>query len=157
MPQVQLTTKQDLDLRNRIVSFFHGFLAMLAGGYHFIQEGAECGAQNTLLQRNVLCFSISYFIYDTIAMAVEGILDTSMIIHHPLCLFGLFIPLYENVSGNFCMLAIFLSEISNPAMHLRHMLRLSGRRYTKAYEIVEVSFISMYIYARIIAIGPIVL
>jgi len=36
MPNTNLTTKQDLDLRNRIVSFFHGFLAMLAGGYHFI-------------------------------------------------------------------------------------------------------------------------
>jgi hypothetical protein len=104
-----------------------------------------------------MIFSLSYFVYDMIAMGIEGILDISMMIHHPLCMIGLLIPMYENVSGNFCMLAIFLSEISNPAMHLRHMLRLSGRRYTKAYEVVEVSFISMYFYARIISIGPIVL
>ena len=89
-------------------------------------------------------------------MWIEGILDKAMMIHHPLCLLGLFIPLYENISGMECMLAIFLSEISNPAMHIRQILRISGRRYTKAYEITEVTFISLYFYARFIAIGPVI-
>jgi hypothetical protein len=151
----EISKKHELDLRNRVVSFVHGFLAMLAGGYHFLQGGAECGETNTELQRMVMVFSLSYFIYDTFAMAAEGILDVSMMIHHPLCLAGLFIPLYENISGNFCMLAIFLSEISNPPMHLRQMLRLTGRRYTKSYEAVEIMFIMMYCYARFVAIGPI--
>ncbi len=52
-------------------------------------------------------------------MYFENILDFAMTIHHPLAIYGLYIPLYENVSGNFAMMAIFISEISNPAMHLR--------------------------------------
>ena len=52
-------------------------------------------------------------------MYFENILDYAMAIHHPLSILGLYIPLYENVSGNFAMMAIFISEISNPAMHLR--------------------------------------
>jgi hypothetical protein len=146
----------NLDLRNRIVSIIHGTSALCAGAYHFIQGGAECGVLNTSLQRAVLCFSLSYFTYDLVCMWIEGILDKAMMIHHPLCLLGLFIPLYENISGMECMLAIFLSEISNPMMHIRQILRISGRRYTKAYEITEVTFISLYFYARFIAIGPVV-
>ena len=146
----------NLDLRNRIVSIIHGTSALGAGAYHFIQGGAECGVLNTSLQRAVLCFSLSYFTYDLVCMWIEGILDKAMMIHHPLCLLGLFIPLYENISGMECMLAIFLSEISNPMMHIRQILRISGRRYTKAYEITEVTFISLYFYARFIAIGPVV-
>jgi hypothetical protein len=54
------------------------------------------------------------------------------------------------------MQAIFLTELSNPPMHVRHLLRLSGRTYTKAYEFVELIFICLYVYARFIAIGPII-
>ena len=90
-------------------------------------------------------------------MIMEGLMDKAMMIHHPLSLFGLILPLYENVQGNFVMQAIFLTELSNPAMHTRHLLRLSGRTYTKLYEFTELIFISLYVFARFIAIGPIML
>ena len=122
----------------------------------FLNQRTECGELNTPYQRNVMIFSFSYFTYDLIAMHFEGLLDTAMTIHHPLCMFGLFLPLYENVSGNFCLMAIFISEISNPPMTMRHMLRLTGRRYTKGYEVAEVSFICLYFYGRFIAGTPIV-
>ena len=99
---------------------------------------------------------MSYFTYDLIGMYFEGLLDIAMSIHHPLCMYGLFLPMYENISGNFCLMAIFVSEISNPAMHTRHLLRLSGRRYTKAYEWTEITFICLYFYGRIIAGMPII-
>ena len=90
-------------------------------------------------------------------MYFENLLDTGMAIHHPLCMFGLFLPLFENLSGNFCLMAIFISEISNPPMTMRHIFRLTGRRYTKGYEVAEVSFILLYFYGRIIAGTPIVM
>lgn len=150
------TEMQNLEFRNRLVSFVHGLVALFYGCYHFIQEGAECGALNTPLQRFVMVFSTSYFIYDLIFMYFEGILDRAMTIHHPLCIFGMVLPLYENISGNFCMLAIFISEISNPAMHIRSMLRETGRRYTKGYEVAEIAFISLYFYGRFFAAFSIV-
>ena len=90
-------------------------------------------------------------------MYFENILDFAMSIHHPLAIYGLYIPLYENVSGNFAMIAIFISEISNPPMHLRHMLRMRGKRYTLAYEICEIMFIFLYIYGRLVTGIPIII
>ena len=150
------TKEQNLDLRNRLVSFIHGLLAFLFTGYAFITKRTECGELNNHYQRNVMIFSMSYFTYDLICMHFEGLLDTAMMIHHPLCMFGLFLPMYENISGNYCLMAIFISEISNPPMTMRHLFRLTGRRYTKGYEVAEISFICLYIYGRIIAGMPII-
>ena len=75
-----------------------------------------------------------------------------MAIHHPLCVLGLYLPLYENIQGNYSMLAVYITEISNPAMTSRHLLRLSGRRYTFAYEVCEIAFMGLYIWGR--ALSP---
>ena len=88
-------------------------------------------------------------------MLAEGILDKAMTAHHILCVVGLLIPIYENLSANYCMLAIFLAEISNPSMTARHLLRLTGRRYTKSYETAELSFICLYIFGRFICCPPV--
>lgn len=41
------TREQDADLRNRMVSFVHGFIAMVLSGYHVFTHYSECGALNT--------------------------------------------------------------------------------------------------------------
>jgi hypothetical protein len=139
-----------------MVSFVHGLLAVVFTAYYCLMNHLECGETNNSYNRNVLFFSVSYFTYDLIAMWMEGLLDKAMAIHHPLCMVGLFIPLYENIAGNFCMAAILVSEISNPPMHVRHILRITGRRYTKAYEVAEISFIVLYVFARTVFCTPIV-
>ena len=129
---------------------------MLFGAYHWLFLRTECGEVNTPFQRFGMAFSVSYFIYDFFCMMLEGILDNAMIIHHPLSIIGLSIPLFGNISGNYCLLAMFISEISNPPMTLRHILRLTGKRYTKAYEWSEVSFISLFFFGRVVIATPIV-
>jgi len=147
--------EQVKDLENRVVSSLHGLGALLLSGYHCMFVRTTCGELNSVYQRNVMIFSVSYFAYDLIAMAFEGILDAAMIIHHPLCVFGFVLPLYENISGNYAMMALFSSEISNPPMHMRHIMRLTGRRYTKAYELSEITFILLYFFGRIVIAFPI--
>lgn len=150
----KISKEKDLDLRNRLVSFVHGLGAIYLTSTEFIQGNPVCGATNTERQRLVMVFSSSYFIYDTVGMTLEGLMDKAMLIHHPLALLGVMLPLFENIQGNFVMHALFLTELSNPAMHFRHLLRLSGRVHTKAYELCELVFISLYFYARFIAVGP---
>lgn len=148
---------EEIDLRNRIVSFCHALGCIAYSCYHkFFMDPPECGAINTELHRKCMVFSMSYFVYDTLAMCYDGLMDSAMAIHHPLCIFGLFLPLYENTQGNFAMLAVYLTEISNPSMTLRHILRLSGRRYTKAYEFCEISFLALYTYGRALSGWPII-
>ena len=139
-----------------MVSFVHGLVAMVFSGYHVFTYYSECGATNTLYQRNVMVFSLGYFIYDFFGMMYEGILDKTMVLHHSMSAFGLFLPLYENIQGNYVMMAVFLSEVSNPPMTLRHILRLTGMRYTRIYEVSELAFILLYIHARVLAGTPIV-
>ena len=85
-------------------------------------------------------FSFGYFSYDFFAMAYLGILDRSMTIHHLLCMGGLSGALVTGKSGDILVATIFLTEISNPAMHVRVILRLLGLRYTQAYETTEISY-----------------
>jgi hypothetical protein len=75
-------------------------------------------------------------------MAYLGILDRSMTIHHLICIFGLSAGLISGKSADVLVGALFLTEISNPSMHMRNMLRLLGFRYTKSYETAEVSYMS---------------
>jgi len=149
----EVSNDMDKDLRNRFVSLCHALCCIVYSTYHYIYVNPPvCGALNTNLQRYSMVFSMSYFIYDTIAMCYDGLMDKAMAIHHPLCVFGLYLPLYENIQGNYSMLAVFITVISNPAMPPRHLLRLSGRRYTFAYEVSEITFMALYTYGR--ALSP---
>ena len=140
-----------MDLRNRFVSLLHALVCIWYGTYHYINMNPpECGAVNTTFQRRCLVFSMSYFIYDTLAMWYDGLLDIAMAIHHPLCILAFYLPLLFNTQANFVMIAIYITETSNPSMTLRHILRLSGRRFTFAYELCEISFVGIYIWNRAI-------
>ncbi len=150
----QASDIEDKDLKNRMVSFIHGLVSCIVSSYHCSFLKTECGALNLPYQRNALIFSISYFLWDTFAMYFEGLLDNAMIIHHSLCILGLTMPLYENISANFVMQVICIMEVSNPPMTIRHFFRLTGRRYTKGYEIVEISFIIIYCFARSVLAFP---
>lgn len=75
-------------------------------------------------------------------MAYLGILDKSMLIHHTICVVGMSLSVITGLSANFLIAALFVSEISNPAMHIRVVLKHLGKRYTKAYETAELSYIS---------------
>ena len=51
------------------------------------------------------------------------------------------------------MLGLFVAEVSNPAMHIRIMLRNVGKRYTRAYEVAEYTYFILYFFGRVV-IGP---
>ena len=147
---------EDKDFKNRVVSIVHGVTSCLVSTYHSTFLKTECGAINLPYQRTSLIFSISFFMWDTLAMYFEGLLDNSMTIHHSLCVLGLSMPLYENISANFVMQVICIMEISNPPMTFRHFFRLTGRRYTKGYEVSEITFIILYCFARTLLGVPLV-
>jgi TLC domain len=133
-----------LDLRNRIVSVIHGTAILFLSAYNTFFVHSGCGERNTNLEYFLMQFSNGYFMYDLLAMAYLGILDKSMLIHHNICISGLTAGLITGYSADNLISALFLAEISNPAMHIRVILRLLGLRYTKAYETSEVTYMSKY-------------
>lgn len=83
-------------------------------------------------------------------MAWYGLLDATMIIHHTVTATGMSSALVQGVSANLVVGGMFIAEVSNPAMHARVMLRHLGMRYTRAYEFMEISFILLYTFGRIL-------
>ena len=51
---------------------------------------------------------------------------------------------------------LFVAEVSNPAMHVRVMLRNLGKRYTKAYEVAEYTYFVMFFFGRVLMGHPVV-
>lgn len=78
-----------------------------------------------------------------------GLIDIQMTMHHWACIIGMSAPLTSGVSGNYIVMGMFVAEGSNAFMHIRSILRNYGLRYTKAYELVEISFMMIYIFGRI--------
>ena len=91
-----------------------------------------------------MTISNGYFVYDLLAMWYLRILDGSMIIHHGIVIVSLTVGCATGNAGDILCGAIFLTEISNPAMHSRMVLKHLGLRYTKAYELSEITYMSNY-------------
>mmetsp|Transcript_1047 Transcript_1047/g.1920 ORF Transcript_1047/g.1920 Transcript_1047/m.1920 type:complete len:291 (-) Transcript_1047:44-916(-) len=143
----------DLDVRNRCISFVHGFGIMLFACYEFYKMPGSCGDANTEFEKRLIYTSVGYFLYDFSALCYYGLVDKTMVIHHWICIVGMSLPLTTNVSANFIVQGMFVAEVSNTFMHVRVILKHYGLRYTKAYETMEICFILLYIYGRIL-LGP---
>ena len=79
---IKLSKIDELDVRNRIVSIVHGLGLVIFSTYHFYFKYASCGDQNTEFETNSILFSMSYFLYDFVAMMYYGLLDSTMSFHH---------------------------------------------------------------------------
>jgi hypothetical protein len=87
-------------------------------------------------------------------MAYYGLLDWAMTIHHFMCIVSLCSSLISDTTANLLLCAMFVAEISNPPMHFRAILRQVGLRYSQLYEIMELTFLILYMFGRIV-MGPV--
>ena len=140
LPDKHLPREEMLDMRNRMVSLVHGASMMFLAGYNTYFVHSQCGEVNTRFEQILLNVSNGYFTYDLLVMAYFGILDKSMLIHHTICIIGLNFGLFSGHAADNLIGALFLTEISNPAMHIRVVLKHMGLRYTKAYESAELAY-----------------
>ena len=92
--------------------------------------------------------AVGYFIYDLIVMGVHGLLDITMLGHHSVAIVGMTMCLTNETTANIIVMAIFVAESSNPPIHLRNILKHYGLRYTKSYEVLEISFLLIYVLNR---------
>jgi len=148
LPDSHLKRNHMLDMRNRIVSFFHGSIILAFSGYHMYFLHSDCGASNTSLERNIIVTACGYYIYDFVAIAYYSLLDMGMSIHHIMCVLGFVIMMCQGNSAGFLINALFSAEVSNPVMHVRMVLKHMGLRHTKAYEVTELAYIMLFIFGR---------
>mgnify|MGYP001567766370 CR=1 FL=1 len=132
------------------MSFLHGIVSLVFSSYLMFYLPLTCGETNTSLEIFLVSNSCGYFLYDFIAMAYFKLLDKAMCFHHFICITGMWIALASGISGNYISAGIFISEVSNPFMHARIILKHFELRYTKAYEFSEICYIILFIFGRII-------
>jgi hypothetical protein len=152
----KITRDGYLDLRNRQVSFVHGLLSLGLGTHCYLTSDAHCGSKIIPYEYGIIVMSSGYFIYDFLSMAWFGLLDVDMTFHHFVSVGGLTLTLYSGTGANFICMSLFFGELSNPAMHMRVMLKHLGLRYTKAYEVAEFIFFVTYFFGRVIIQHPVV-
>lgn len=146
---VEISKKEILDMQNRMVSFIHGVASCTLSFLDITFVGLPYGSPNTSFQNFALTLSLGYFLYDTLAMAYYKLLDAPMTFHHSIVCFGLYLSLCFQASGAEILGGMFISEVSNPVMHFRLIIRALGLRHTKAYEASELAYILLYIYYRL--------
>jgi hypothetical protein len=150
--------KTDLwDIRNRTVSIFHGLFLIIAPIPELI-DNIPFGSDISTSQEIILSVSIGYFLYDTICIYCYGIYDKAIMFHH---LFSMSIEIIVLLSKAGAIEAIyfcFLFELTNPLLHTKELLRLTGQRNTKAYLCIEMSyFIAFFCFRLLFGVPSLVL
>jgi hypothetical protein len=146
--QIKGASKEDHDIKNRIVSIVHGVLAFGLSA-HYILNGPEgfCSKNNDT-ERSIIRVSVSYFIYDFIACIYFGIYDQNLIIHHTSAITGFLIAFYSQHGAKISILGLLIAESSNFPMHVRVILRMKGLRHTKIFNLFEMSYLVIYLIFR---------
>jgi hypothetical protein len=147
--KLKISRNDELDVLNRVVSILHGTAGLVLSGYHFATYGAHCSYPNVDFEAQVFMMSAGYFIYDFLAMAFYGLLDAPMTLHHIVVVIGEIMTVELGTAASLSLSALFIAEVSNPAMHMRVILKHLGLRYTKSYEFFELSFLFLYTFGRL--------
>jgi hypothetical protein len=147
---IEVTKAEALDIQNRIVSLVHGIMCIVCCFYDLTYVKNEYGSENVGIENFNLVMSLGYFLYDTLAMQYYGLLDSPMLFHHSICCLGFYLSVCFNASAPEILAGMYISEISNPVMHVRLIIRNLGYRHTATYEVCEYSYILLYIYYRLL-------
>ncbi|CAI2374752.1 unnamed protein product [Moneuplotes crassus] len=138
-----------LDTKNRFTSLIHGIMCICFSYYDVTYIKLPYGSPNHPIQTLLITLSLGYFIYDLIAMAYYGVFDICLLIHHGITCCGYYLSLCFSASGSEIMAGVYVSEISNPFMHIWVICRNLGYKHTMLNSISQYLYILLYIYYRL--------
>ena len=111
------------------------------------------GTKNTNLQISALVLSLGYFIFDMawcVYFRTEG---PVMLAHHTMSILGILLTLSLGESGIEGCAVLFGSEITNPLLQTRWVLRQTGRYETRLGDAVDVAFVLLFVFMRVFVGG----
>lgn len=123
---------------NRLCAILHSSVATVwglaivcaeGGFWRGPSEAPYFGGDMTELQRPMLLYSLSFFVYDMVYVLIERDIPTSL--HHAAALCGLLYGMYEVKSGAEFIAGLTVGECSTPLLHLRYFARHYATLYSQ--------------------------
>ena len=137
------TAEKNWDVRNRVVSFAHGLLVIAYSSIRLTSE-MNYGAENSHFENVMINISMGYFVYDTLCMIFTNTHSTFILIHHALVISGIYCCLVFNIAATDIMAGFFISEVSNPFMHIKEIMKTLNLTTTRFFLWNEISFYIIY-------------
>ncbi|OMJ88185.1 hypothetical protein SteCoe_9918 [Stentor coeruleus] len=144
-----LEKKDKFDFIGQHISLIHSVEAIVMCIFSYTySKGIDYYGETDYIQVVTLAFSLGYFTYDVIYAEIYGVHDWPMRIHHIFVLAGGICLLLQTRGGAIGPICLFLTELSNPFMQVR--LILKGRRMenTRFYKLNEMIFGLVFITNR---------
>lgn len=148
----QIQPQKNSEWTIRLLTMSHAAIVTSLSYYSCFIKGpwplTEPGLDTNLLELTIMSFSLGYFIFDFLWCLLYGAEGLLMHIHHWFSVIYLFWGLYSLKSGSEIVGTIFGSEITNPMLQLRWMLKQSGDYNTRIGVLNDLAFITTFLSMR---------
>ncbi|CAG9315847.1 unnamed protein product [Blepharisma stoltei] len=150
-PPHYLTIKESKDYIGQHISIIHAYCGLLlATIVYFIEGGINYNAPTNYLHIIVFANSLGYFIYDSFYAEIFKLHDWPMRFHHVGALTALTGLYFAEYGGSAGVLGIILTEISNPCILKRHIMKAMCLEDTPRYNFYETTFAMLFVFSRVI-------
>ena len=144
-----LNFKESRDYIGKHISFIHSFIACIMSLCVYVQDfGIDYESDFSYKYILVLGHSMGYFTYDMIYAEVFGVHDLAMRFHHICVLIGGYTLYCQDKGGAIGVLCIGLTELSNPSMQIRLILKSRKEQDRTLYKIAETTFAVSFSFNR---------
>ncbi|MCO5554727.1 hypothetical protein L7F22_008261 [Adiantum nelumboides] len=151
-----LLPKRSHDFCNRVVSLLHVAVSLVLASLS-VQDWHHIfwplGNSPSPMQMLTMTVSLAYFVYDFFCCLFDTAIDYSNVIHHTVSISSLAYSVFNNKCGTEIVMCLWLSELSNPFMHARELLKELGLKDTTLALANDISFALVFGFARVV-LGP---
>ncbi|CAG9325655.1 unnamed protein product [Blepharisma stoltei] len=149
VPPPKLTDSQKKNYIGEHISLIHSiFASILALSVYISENGINYDTPTNASQIIVLGHSMGYFTYDAIYAELFGLHDWAMRFHHIFVIFGGFPAYLASNGGSLGVTCLVITELSNPTMQLRLILKDQGNTDSLLYKISQFSFAAIFLFNR---------
>lgn len=131
------------------ISFVHSSLSCFLSLVVYIQDaGIDYESDFSYKYIFVMGHSMGYFTYDLIYAEIFGVHDLAMRFHHACVMVGGYALFFQDKGGSIGILCIALTELSNPCMQVRFILKARKEDNSRLCKISEVLFAALFVFNR---------
>ncbi|XP_050267551.1 uncharacterized protein LOC126712308 isoform X1 [Quercus robur] len=143
--------KLSFDFSNRVVSTIHATLAVILASLT-VQDWrcpvCPLASKSSPKQMQTLAMSLSYMIYDMVCCLFDKQVKLDTSIHHLVSIVGFGAGLAYKKCGSEMVVALWITEISSPFLHLRELLKELGYKDTDLSLVADILFAIIFTFAR---------